>query len=145
MSGSSGIIGSAGGCSTTGVGEDLRQLDTSVQSFPSSSEQTRQIVGVVGEVHPENPRFVKAYEPSGAMICEGNWIELNHSADELAERYGTVRAGFKLRVTIWGAGTGIAGNAIIIGTEDSFISEPYTNNEVEQGLYQIFNPGIGVG
>ena len=143
MGGSTGVISEVGGSPTTSYGEQSRQVDSYIQGSPTSSEQTRQIMGVVGEIHPTNPRFVTAYTPDGAIIAEGGWVELNHSADEIAERFGTIRAGFKLRVTIWGAGTGNAANASIIGTEDSAISEPYTDNEIDQSLYAIFAAGSG--
>lgn len=140
----SGTISRVGGSPTTGLGESFRQTDSAFSALPGPQEQTRQEVGIVDTVHPSLPRLVKAHSQNGGAIAGGSWIELNHSADEIAEKYGTVRVGFKIRVLLTGSLGGNSANATIIGTEDQSLSDPPIPNEVDQGLFAIFAPGIGI-
>lgn len=130
---------------TTKTGESNRQSESTMNAFPGVHEQVRTTIGVVTQIHPEKSRFVKAYSKyDGATLANGDWIELNHSAQEIAERWGTVRRGFKIKVSYTGP-SGAGADGTIIGTEKQDIEEPPQPNEAARGMYAIFTPGIGIG
>lgn len=138
---SSGIIGKVGGSSITGIGEDMRRADSAIQGQPSNHEQTRQLIGIVDSVDTTLARWVTAHEPTGKTILSGRWIELSHSAREIAERWGTVPIGATLRVTLLGPGDGVSASATIVDTEGKGANEPIYANEATQGLFALFAPG----
>lgn len=138
-------ISKVGGSPTTPLGEELRQTDGAIQSSPSTHEYTREVMGIVDGVDSDLARWITAHEISGRSILGGRWIELSHSAREIAERWGTVPIGATLRVIIHGPGEGVSASATIVDTEGKGADEPHYSNEAEQGLYAIFAPGIGIG
>ena len=138
-------ISRVGGSPITGLGEEMRQNDNVTAGRPGLHEMTRQVIGIVDSVDDKYARWVTAHEPDGKVILAGAFIELNHSAREIAERYGTVPVGTMLRVTIYGPGDGVSASATIIDTEGKGADEPFYSNDAEQGLYAVFAPGIGVG
>lgn len=138
-------ISKPGSSPITELGEELRQNDNHTTGRPGLHEMTRQVVGIVDSVDDTHARWVTAHEPSGKLILNGGWIELNHSAREIAERYGTVPVGTMLRITVYGPGDGITANATIIDTEGNGADEPHYSNDADRGLYEIFSPGIGIG
>lgn len=144
MGGSSGIISGVQITPTTSQGEAQRKVESAVASFPGLHEGTRRSVGIVNKVNPNKPRLIKAHAMDGTPLANNNWIELNHSAQEIAERWGTVRIGFRVRVTFTGP-SGASADAGIIGTEGQDVNDPFIPNEAQQGLYAVFAPGIGIG
>lgn len=140
---SSGIISNAK-LPTTLHGEVQRQTDGAISAFPGIGEGSRQATGIIKKIHPDRPRLIKAYADDGTPLANDSWIELNHSAQEIAERWGTVRLGFRVRVTFAGP-SGAGADATIIGAEQESVSEPHIPNEAARGLFAIFAPGIGVG
>jgi hypothetical protein len=137
---SSGIISNIHTSPTNNYTENARKVDLSTLSSTSQNSNNQKITGIVNEVHPKNPRFIKAYSSNGAMISDGKWIELTHLAQEIAERWGTVRVGFEVKVNISGP-NGVGSDAYIIGSETQSIDSAHIPNEAEQGLYYIFCPG----
>lgn len=144
MSGSTGVISGVQITPTTSQGEIQRKTERAIASFPGLHEGVRRTTGVINKVHPEKPRLIKAYDLQGSAIAGNSWIELNHSAQEIAERWGTVRIGFRVRVTFAGP-SGASADAMIVGTEGQDINDLLEANEAEQGLYAVFSPGIGIG
>ena len=125
---------------TTITAENKRQVSNSLLSLPGVQEQLRRVQGIVIEVHSKLPRLVKAKQTNGTPIANGNWILLNHSAQEIAEKWGTVRLGFKVVVNYSGPAGGNA-DATIVSTEGKEVNEPPQSNEASRGLYYIFAPG----
>lgn len=144
MGGSSGIISGVQIAPTTSQGESARTTERAVAGFPGLDDGVRRVMGIIKAAHPERPRLVKAYALDGTPIANGSWIELVHSAQEIAERWGTVRIGFRVRVLYTGP-EGSGADGIIVGTEGQDIHEGPIPNEAQQGLYAIFAPGIGIG
>lgn len=140
MSGN-GMISSVGGSPITGLGESLRSADRLTQAGPAAHENIREVMGVVDGVNPDLARWITAHEANGKTLFKGQWIELNHSAREIAERWGTVPIGAMIRVTIYGPGDGVSASATIIDAEGKGADEPHYANEAEQGLYAVFAPG----
>jgi hypothetical protein len=138
-------VSRVGGSPITGLGEDMRQNDGAMTSRPGLHEMTRQIIGIVDAVDDTYARWVTAHEPTGKTILAGRWIELNHSAREIAERYGTVPVGTMIRVTVYGPGDGVSASATIIDTEGKGADEPHYSNDAEQGMYAVFCPGSSIG
>jgi hypothetical protein len=125
----------------TSTGEKLR-LNTSEQV--GSSSQLHRATGIVSRVHNTKPRLVVAYDENDqSPLANGDWIVLNHSAQEIAERWGTIRPGFRIQVTFMGP-SGAKADATIIGTENQTTEEPPVANEIARGLFALFAPGIGV-
>jgi len=129
---------------TTSHRENQRKISSGMSSIPGLNEGVRSVSGTIRQIHEEKPRLVKAYGDDGAPIADDNWIELNHSAQEIAEKWGTVRMGFRVRVSFIGP-AGASANATIIGVEQEDVKEPHIPNEVSRGMYALFAPGIGVG
>jgi len=142
--------GFGGSAAVTSLGEADRQLQGALGAT-SLHEQTRTVLGIVHKWGPEadppeSAQRVQAHQIDGSpIVSEEYWIQLIHSAQEIAEKWGTVRVGFKLSVTIVGPGSGQSASGSIIGGEDCNLDETVVPNEAEQGLYAIFAPGTGVG
>ena len=109
---SSGIITNIHSSPTNNYTEQQRKVDLSTISSSHQSIINR-ITGTVSEVHPNNPRFVKAYSSNGAMVADGKWIELTHSAQEIAERWGMIRPGFEIKITYTGP-SGVGADAYVM-------------------------------
>lgn len=137
-------MGFQGNASITSQGEISRQTNTIAGAAPTYN-QTETVIGIIHQINEQAPRLVKAHDQDGFTLACDNWIELNHSAREIAERWGTVRVGFRVRVSLTGIAGGKKASAIIIGEENEDTTEPGQPNEAERGLYAIFCPGIGVG
>ncbi len=127
---------------TTRQAERQRQDENAIGLLPDAQDGVRKVVGVISKVNEEKPRLVKANSIDGSPIANGGWIELNHSADEIAERWGTVRTGFRIRATVSGP-DGSGADAVIIGVEGQDVIEPVVLNDSERGLFAIFPPGVG--
>lgn len=127
---------------TTQWQEHTRQMDNSIGQFPGPQDAPRRVEGIVNAVHPNRPRLVKAHAADGTPLAGDKWITLNHSAQEIAERWGTVRIGFRIRATFTGP-IGAGADASIIGTEGQTVEDPVIENEAAQGLYAVFCPGSG--
>jgi hypothetical protein len=140
---STGIISKVISGPLTTTGENTRSVERNINSIPGPYEQQRKVIGVVSKVHSTKPRLIKANTSSGYPIANGNWIELNHSAQEITERWGTVRIGFRVRVSYSGP-SGQSADAIITGVEEHDIEEPHQENDAARSLYAIFTPGNGV-
>lgn len=139
---SAGIISKVYSNPTSRMGENNRQSEK-ISSGTSPHEQVKRVTGKVTHVNAEKSRLVKAVGLDGAILGNGDWIELNHSSEEIAERWGTIRPGFYVRVTLSGP-TGSGADATIVGAEQQNVEEPHTPNEVARGLYFIFGPGVGL-
>jgi hypothetical protein len=122
---------------TTAHGERSRQQDAEISASPGPTEGIRRCIGIVDAVHETNARLVKAHTPDGVPIGNSGWIELNHSASEIVERWGTIRPGFKIRVTSTGA-IGMAADATVIGTEDEGTNDQIVPNEADKGVGDLF-------
>lgn len=123
---------------TTLNGEMERQLTQDIGAAPGITEGARSEMGTISKVHPNYPRLVKAYADDGTPLANDSWIELNHSAQEIAERWGTVRLGFRVRVNFTGP-AGSSADASIIGAEQESVREPHVNNTATRGLWAIFH------
>jgi hypothetical protein len=142
---STGIISRVHITPTTKHAENQRQVDSSVGGMAGPHEQQRRTIGIITKVHPDKPRLIKARSSIDSTPLANNaWIELNHSAQEIAERWGTVRVGFRVRVTFSGP-SGAGADASIVGVEQQDVTEPVQSNEAARGLFAIFSPGIGIG
>lgn len=131
---------------TTMFGETNRQLNNHINSNISPSEKETSTIGIVSEVHPTKACFVKCYSATDKSVIAGNkYVRLNHSAEEIAERWGTVRVGFRVQVKQIGPNGLLGCSAIIIGTEGEDQEEDKVENRSEKGLYAIFSPGISIG
>lgn len=126
--------------STTSLGEHARQVDSAISSLPGPHQGLRQVFGTIREVHHQKP-LIRAYDDSGSPLANDKWIPLNHSTQEIAERFGTIRQG--MRIAVWFSGPDGAGaNATIVGVEsERNTNQPYTPNTIERGLFRIFSPG----
>lgn len=98
--------------------------------------------GVVSEIHPER-LLVKAREQSsGVDLCWGRWIPLRHTAQEIAEKYGTVKLGMVVKIECIGRSQ-LNATATIVHTDTKGPGEEeFVANEMATGLYEIFKPGI---
>jgi hypothetical protein len=140
---STGIIGRKNMMPTNSFAAQQSEIESGLISFPGLHEGIRQIFGTIYEIHPERP-LIKAYTDSGGDIANGDFISLNHSTQEIAEKFGKVRKGMRVNVLYTGP-NGASANATIIGTEgERNINEPLVENTAERGLFAIFTPGIGV-
>lgn len=129
---------------TTGFAEQHRQTEAAISSYPGLHEGIREAFGTITEVHPEKPMIV-AHDDSGSKISNGSFIPLAHGTLEIAERWGTIRRGMRIRVQYSGP-DGSNSFATIIGLEgERNVNTPFESNEAEQGLSKIFAPGIGIG
>jgi hypothetical protein len=138
---STGVISRVVMTPTTKHAENQRQVSNAIGGLPGPHEQQKRTIGIINSIHPNIPRFVKANSAlDGTPLANGAWIELNHSAQEIAERWGTVRVGFKIRVSFAGP-AGAGADASIISTENIKLTEPHQPNEAERGLFAIFAPG----
>lgn len=144
MSGSTGMISGVKIAPTNSFGEQTRKTERAIASVPGSHEAVRRATGVINRIHPKRPRLIKAHGLDGTTLANDAWIELNHSAQEIAERWGTVRIGFRVRVTYSGP-AGASADATILGSEGQDIDESFIPNEAQQGLYAVFAPGVGIG
>jgi len=118
--------------------EKQRQLEHAVGAAPGVGGGAGKGVGTINTLHDEKPRLVKAHDDDGVPLANGNWIELNHSAQEITERWGTVREGFRIRVSFTGA-VGTSADGTIIGAENEDALEPHVSNEASVGLWAIFH------
>lgn len=124
--------------------ESQRKTSGATQSAQSLYDQPVRVAGIVTKVHPTKSRLVKARHAfDGSPLADDRWIELNHSAQEIIERWGTIRIGFRLRVTLSGP-SGIGADATVISTELQEINEPNQINEASRGLWSIFTPGSSI-
>lgn len=128
---------------TTSHAETQRSTNNSISSMAGPHEQTKKATGRIVRLHPDKPRLVKINALDGTPLANGSWVELNHSAQEIAERWGTVRTGFRVRVHFSGP-SGAGADATIIGTEGKDVTEPSQPNDVARGLFAAFPPGIGL-
>lgn len=130
---------------TNVINEDQHRLERAQLAFPGLLDGAKRTTGIIKEINSESPRLVRAYdEEDGTVLCDGKWIELNHSAQEIAEKWGKVQVGFKVRVTYYGP-SGSGADATIIAKQNDDIQEPGIENDVARGLYAVFAPGIGIG
>lgn len=139
---SSGVISRVFMTPTTSHAENQRQVSGSISGMPGPHQQQKRTSGIIVKIHPEKPRLVKANAADGTPLANGQWIELNHSAQEIVERWGTVRVGFNVRVTFSGP-SGAGADATIVSAEEQALTEPHQPNEAARGLYALFAPGIG--
>jgi len=128
---------------TTVLGERNRQLNGTIDAMPSSHEAIKTVYGIIIELHPDKVRYFKASTEDQTPICNNNYILLKHSAQEIAERWGTIRVGMKVKVVYAGA-TGNSGDGEIIGSEETSMTDPIIDNISERGLYFIFTPGSSI-
>lgn len=141
---STGIITKTVMTPTTEYHEQSRSVEGGIGSAPGLQEGTRQVYGTIYDIHPEKP-LVKCYDESGSPIACDKWIPLNHSSQEIAERYGTVRMGMNLLVSFVGP-DGAGANATIVGNVgEKNLNEPLTPNTAQRGMFRIFAPGTGIG
>jgi len=145
MGGSSGSVSSGIIAPTNSFVQQQKDTDASVNSFPGSIAGIRSAMGQVTEVHPEKAKLVKAVDIyDGSPIADGGWIELDHSPQEIAEKWGTVKVGFRIRTLYTGSnGEGCSGT--ITGTLEDSVQSVKVANTAARGLFAIFAPGIGIG
>jgi hypothetical protein len=130
---------------TTKYGEEVRRIDAAVDALPGAHEQLRRSIGIVRKVHEQYARLVKATDAyDGSILANGEWITLNHTAQEIAERWGTIQIGFKIQLTMSGP-AGETVDAKVIGESAVSTTELHVPNSVARGLFAIFAPGIGIG
>lgn len=124
--------------------EAQRKVGGAIQSTQSVYDQPTRVAGIVTKVHPKKPRLVKARHAfNNTPLANDRWIELNHSAQEIIERWGTIRVGFRIRATLSGP-SGVGADATVISTELQAINEPTQVNEATRGLWSIFTPGSSI-
>ena len=125
----------------TSIGEEKRQMEIDKFAAPSLFENTREIEGVIYEVH-ETKLLIKAYNSvDGSVVANNNWIPLTHSPQEVAERFGTIRQGMVATIRFQGV-SGLNARATIIFNEQEKVGEEdFAANELETGLFEIFKPG----
>jgi hypothetical protein len=133
-------MGIQGRASVTSLNESNRQQE-GTSGFTGPQDRINIVTGIIHEVNSNFLRFVKVHDTTGLKIAGDNWIELSHSAQEIAERWGTVRVGFKVRVIVAGINGSNGASATIIGTEVDKVDEPPTPNSSERGLFSIFRQG----
>lgn len=119
-------------------GEAQRQAEQDMGAASTAESATHRGIGTVSTIHPDKPRLVLAHDDDGSVLANGNWIQLNHSAQEIAERWGTVRVGFRIRAS-WTGPAGVATEATIIGVENEDVRESHVPNEASVGLWAIFH------
>ena len=141
---SSGVISRVVMTPTTSHAENQRQVSNNLGGMPGPHQQQKRTSGTIIKIHPEKPRLIKANASDGTPLANGQWIELNHSAQEIVERWGTIRVGFSVRVTFSGP-SGAGADATVVSAEDQDLNEAHQPNEAARGMYAIFAPGIGVG
>lgn len=144
MGGSTGIISKVISSPVSNNAETNREIQTGIASFPGLHDGVRQTFGYISELHPEKP-LIKAYADDGTKIAHDKYIVLNHSTSEIAERWGTVRVGMRIKVEYTGPDGGGA-SATIVGLEGEKVAEEILiDNNIQRGLFAIFSPGIGLG
>jgi hypothetical protein len=142
---STGIISRVIMTPTTGSAEVERHTDAAVSAYPGLHEGIRYVEGAITSVHEDRP-LVKAHSDDGSPIADGRWIRLNHSVQDIAERFGTVRLGSRLSVMYQGpSGSDAAATIISSSKTERYASEKLVPNTVARGLFALFPPGIGIG
>lgn len=132
------------GAPSTSGGEKGRQTQSSIDSLPDQSEGIKQKHGIITQVHETKP-LVKILSESSEVIVGTGWIPLAHSVSEIAERFGTIREGMKVLVSMTGFGNSGA-TATIVGVEgEKFGDETKIENEIKTSAFEIYSPGIGIG
>jgi len=124
--------------SVSEFGESSRRTESDIGAAPGIEGTPHRTSGTVNKVHDTKPRLVKANDEDGSPLANGRWIHLDHSAGEIAERWGTVRVGFKVRVTSTGPAGGSA-DAKVIGAENEDVEESHVPNDAATGLWAIFH------
>jgi ABC-type sulfate transport system substrate-binding protein len=95
--------------------------------------------GIITDIHKEK-NLIKANSETGTSLANGDWIPLNHTIDEVIERFGKLRKGMTVRVDSDGVSSGQA-IATIVGLESDTVSQDTSLiNEVEKSLFAIFVP-----
>jgi len=129
---------------TTLMSERQRSVDGEMVSNPAMLEGLHAQFGNISEVHPAMS-WVKAKDNKGIPIGDPRkWIPLNHSAKELAERFGKVTIGMRVLVIYKGPNVKDASAFIVAETA---IKKPVANfvpNVASIGIQKIFPPGSGI-
>lgn len=128
---------------TTTMGEEQRQSD-SAMSESGHASKTKTAVGIVIGVHERFPNQVLLAGPDNEQLANKQYVVLSHSPDEIAEKWGTVRLGFKVRAT-WQDPSGGNAFGVVVGDENTTLADAPVENVVAQGLYACFAPGCGIG
>ena len=143
MSGSTGSVGRVIGAPPSAIVEQARLSQQDTAGFPGLLDGVRQVNATIKEVHPEKP-LIKAFADDGVPVANGNWIPLNHSPADIAERWGKLRTGLRILANYSGP-SGTGANATIVGEEDEIEgSGLQIENDIAEGLYYIFSPGSSV-
>lgn len=140
---STGIIGKVNSAPDNHYSQGQKNMDMQIGSFPIL-ETSREVMAKVVEIDPDRPKYVKAVDASDPRthIANAQWIKINHGDQEIAERWGKIRIGFKLRVVLSGP-TSERAVAYVTGTNDDETDIGAVSNKQDMGLWSIFAPGIG--
>lgn len=129
----------------TGEGESKRKASSDIGSMPGVESTTRTVYGKITEVDAERA-LVKIRElHSETMVASAGWVPLGHTPREIAERWGKLKKGQIVSVQYRGPTAADALATIIREPGEDLTEEPLEKNEMSQGLYRIFGPGIGIG
>lgn len=140
MGGSTGTVSKLIGAPTTITGESQRDTEKAISALPNMYDGLRQETATIREVHPEKP-LVKIVTDKGFTIGGGAWVPLSHSPADIAERWGRLRKGLRVSA-IYSGPDGRGAIATIIGVEDDKEGDgTQLDNNIKEGLYEIFSPG----
>lgn len=140
---STGIIGKVNAAPDNHYSQSQKNMDQQISSFPML-ETSREVLAKVSEVDPDRPKFVKAVslDDPRVHIANAQWIKVNHGDQEIVDRWGKIRIGFKLRILFNGP-TEDGAVAYVTGSNDEETDTGAVSNEQTMGLWAIFAPGIG--
>ena len=130
---------------TTVRGEEARKASTKMAGELGAPRGVRIAYGRITKVHNEKA-LIKAVEVlDNSPAANGKWMVLAHSPREIAERWGEVKRGWIVSIQYTGADGSNALATIIKESGESISDAGLEENKMEQGLFRIFAPGIGIG
>lgn len=128
----------------TSLGEQARNQEQYKSAQRQPHEGLRQAYGTIIEVHKTKP-LIRASSDKGCNSAGNKWIILNHGVQEIMERWGSVRTGFRVLITFSGGPDVGNANATIVGIEgEQTGNKDLLPNDAAMGFYRICSPGSGV-
>jgi len=130
---------------TSGYQEKQKSIEQSMMAQPGLQQGLRSVYGKITKVH-DTKAMVKAIEiNTNTPVANDNWIVLNHSVREIAERWGKIRKGQIVYVQYRGPDGASATGNIVKEQGEELDEEPLVENTMSRGLFRIFGPGCGFG
>jgi len=125
--------------------EKQRSIEQGAIAQPGLEHTLRSVYGKISEVHTDQA-LIKARELySNTSISGGQWIPLNHSVREIAERWGKLKKGQIVYIQYRGPAGADATATIIKEAGEDMSEEKQVENTMSQNCYRIFGPGVGLG